>query len=301
MRRLLVLTAVLVLTAAACSGSTDTTDEAGSADTSPPDTAATADPAAATGPQWLFVLDATGGTSSTDGDTTTLTLTGVEDDVVAFTDRPDREVSTETPGEFVERWDERGFADVAPNAALDLGNDDIVVVEITDPTWDADTSTLTVAATVLDPDTTASGHTATTGDLPASFGAVSLFVDAAGSPSLPTIVSFEYTGAGSPEVMVDQDLAPASRDWVIDVGVEGGDAGVMIRPLEGTTITMSAEDGTSTVSVEAALMPAADGTVTGFAAELGEGGTMEIRMLQPQGSTVTVTADDPEFTLTPNS
>jgi hypothetical protein len=301
MRRLLVLTTALVLTAAACSGSTDTTDEAGSDATSPPDTAATADPAAVTGPQWLFVLDATGGTSSTDGDTTTLTLTGVEDGVVAFTDRPDREVSTETPAEFVGLWDERGFADTPPNAALDLGNDDIVVVEITDPTWDVDTSTLTMGATVLDPDTTASGQTATTGDLPASFGAVSLFVDAAGSPSVPTTVEFEYTGTGNPSVFFEQDLAPlTTREWFIDVsGVRGGGARITTQPDEGTTIFIDAEGDTNTVIVTVTLTPATDGKVYGFA-DLDEGETMKAEMVQPRGSTVTVTAATGQFTLTPN-
>lgn len=63
---------------------------------------------------YLFVIDAESGES----DGTTLTLSGVDQKVVRFADRPNRLLDHLTPGEFVELWHAGLFAGDPPNAAV---------------------------------------------------------------------------------------------------------------------------------------------------------------------------------------
>lgn len=161
----------LVLVAGACSsgGSDGASGGSGSTDTT-----------SATGPasdtSWLFVQTAAGGTwvAGADGTSGTLSLTGVSPEVQAFTDRPARQVAWESPQQFTDAWASRGFEQDPPNASVALhtakAGELPVVVELTSPTWDAGSSTLTYKGSVV-------GGTAGTPALPASFGEVSLFVD----------------------------------------------------------------------------------------------------------------------------
>lgn len=129
------LAAVLALGlfAAACSsgssnagGATATTDAATSSDTS-----------------WMFVQTASSGTwtAGADGTSGTLTLTGLDPEVQAFTDRPQRQVAWEDPARFVTDWASRGFGAEPPNASLTLhaaAADELpVTLELSTPTWDA--------------------------------------------------------------------------------------------------------------------------------------------------------------------
>jgi hypothetical protein len=132
--------------------------------------------ATASDTSWLFVQTASGGTWSpgADGTSGTLTLTGVDPEVQAFTDRPQRQVAWEDPEQFVADWSSRGFAAVPPNASLTLHaakpGELPVVLELSTPTWNASSSTLTYAASVVD-----RGAEKTT--VPATFEGATLYVD----------------------------------------------------------------------------------------------------------------------------
>ena len=70
------------------------------------------------GTSWLFAGAAKGGTLTPNSDGTfTLTLTGIDDDVLAFTDRPQRDVAVLDPEALPQYWDQ-WFADSNPNAVL---------------------------------------------------------------------------------------------------------------------------------------------------------------------------------------
>ena len=92
----------LALLAGACSS--DSSSGAPSATTAATDVAAS-------GASWLFVQTASGGTwtAGTNGSSGTLTLTGVSPQVQAFTDRPERQVSWQTPQQLVDGWSSYGF------------------------------------------------------------------------------------------------------------------------------------------------------------------------------------------------
>jgi hypothetical protein len=94
--------------------------------------------------------------------------------VQAFTDRPDRQVSWQSPQQLVDDWSSYGFDETPPNASVVVGSaaagDKPVALELADPTWDAGTATLTYQASIL-------GDPGQQADLPTSFGQVSVFVD----------------------------------------------------------------------------------------------------------------------------
>lgn len=183
--------AVVVSMAAACSGVDTTAQPTGDpvADTSTETTAPAAespDDTADGAPSWLFTVTSTGGTFSTDATgTQTLTLTGIDAGVTAFTDRPDRDAAVVPADRFVQQWPSM-FEDSAPNAVLvehePSGESDSFVVTLFDPVLDE--STLSFTAEIVDgedhsdqiPGLTATPHS----EPPASFSTVSLFIDSVG-------------------------------------------------------------------------------------------------------------------------
>jgi hypothetical protein len=161
----------------------------------------------------LFVQTATGGTWAADADGTsgTLTLTGVDPEVEAFTDRPAREVSTETPQQFVDDWPARGFDTDPPNASIALhsaaAGEVPLVVELSSPGWDASSSTLTYRAKVV------GGGSGPGATLPATFGGVSLFVDnspASTNVGLVTIDATLATDQDSIQLTLDPGMATST-------------------------------------------------------------------------------------------
>jgi len=109
-----------------------------------------------------------------------LTLHSLSPSTLFFSDRPDRVTGHITSQEFVESWDkgDDSFAAVPPNAVLSIFNEDDVidvVVELMDPVLDGAELTYNVA--VLD------------GELPASGGVNSLFIDVIGRPMSPVSVA----------------------------------------------------------------------------------------------------------------
>ncbi len=97
----------------------------------------------AEGGNWLFTVTFDTGTltPSTDGDgSATLTLTGIDPVILAFTDRPERMVALVQAQTFVEIL--QATSDDPPNAALavrqtDFGQGDPVVIELRSATYDA--------------------------------------------------------------------------------------------------------------------------------------------------------------------
>ncbi|MFN7151412.1 MAG: hypothetical protein ACK4V6_18285, partial [Microthrixaceae bacterium] len=134
-------------------------------------------------PKWLFTETATGGTFTTDADGThTLTLNGIDPEVTAFTDRPDRDTAIVSTEMFVRSWPSI-FEDSAPNAVLvehePTGASDSFVLTLTDPKLDG--TTLTFTAEIVDgkdhsdqlPGLTPTPHR----EPPATFSTTSLFID----------------------------------------------------------------------------------------------------------------------------
>ena len=125
----------------------------------------------------LFVQSATGFTSNGGG---TITLHGLAESTVYFTDRPRREVGHMRSSRFVELWGSgaESFAIDPPNAVLSfLDGDDTpgdVVVVLHDPRLDENVLTYTVD--VLE------------GALPTSTGPCTLFIDSFGRPWSPVSV-----------------------------------------------------------------------------------------------------------------
>ena len=139
-----------------------------------------------THPEYLFVQPFDGGTwapkAGEDG-TFVLTLTGAAAQTTYFSDRPERDTGLAPNQQFL---DGLGFTpENPPNAAIvvqtDSGEEDVLVVELLAPVYDAEAATLTYEAKVLrdyggrglaDVAQQQSDY-----DLPASFGQGSLFID----------------------------------------------------------------------------------------------------------------------------
>ena len=68
-------------------------------------------------PEWLMVMNAETGEFQPAGNTYTLTLDGVDAEMLAFTDRPERETQTWDTAAFLDAW-ASGFGDDPPNAVV---------------------------------------------------------------------------------------------------------------------------------------------------------------------------------------
>ena len=82
-------------------------------------------------PEWLTVMNAETGEFQPAGDTYTLTLAGVDAEMLAFTDRPEREAQTWDTSEFLDYWANE-FGDDPPNAVVSA-NGVRVAVTLSDP------------------------------------------------------------------------------------------------------------------------------------------------------------------------
>lgn len=137
-------------------------------------------------PEFLFVQPFDSGTwapkTGEDG-VYTLTLTGAAANTVYFSDRPERIVGLSPTQDFL---DGLGFTPAnPPNAAVvtegDGGQQDVLVIELFNPVYDAEASTLTYDAKVLadygEPSLAHLARQQTDYELPETFGAGSLFID----------------------------------------------------------------------------------------------------------------------------
>jgi hypothetical protein len=137
-------------------------------------------------PAFLFVQTFSSGTwtPSDEEGVYQLSLSGISAGTVAFSDRPDRIVSLVPTDQFLNNL---GFTPVnPPNAALvamraDSPEQEVLVIELFSPTYDAETGTLTYLARVLE-DYGAEGLATlaaqqTDYQLPETFADGSLFID----------------------------------------------------------------------------------------------------------------------------
>ena len=186
--RLALLAAVAASTLVACTDDGDWAAQS-SADAATATTADTADATSASegAPGLLYVQRATAGAAAAG----ILRLTGVEADTVWFQDRPSRTAGRMTTADFVDGWSAAGFAEDPPNAAVEVVVDGATsdhVVELSDPRWDAATSTLEYAVR----DDSGGGD-----PLPADFDAASLFIDdASGQSYQPATVQLSNVQPG---------------------------------------------------------------------------------------------------------
>ena len=109
-----------------------------------------------------------------------LTLIGVAPTTLMFSDRPQRVTGHVPTEEFLDSWGDGddSFADDPPNAVLSIFSEDEVndvVVVLRDPALDADRFSYQVD--ILD------------GEIPASGGASSLFIDVIGRPLTPLSIA----------------------------------------------------------------------------------------------------------------
>ena len=82
-------------------------------------------------PEWLMVMNAETGEFQPAGDTYTLTLAGVDAEMLAFTDRPERQAQTLDTSAFLDYWANE-FGDDPPNAVVSA--DGVrVAVTLSDP------------------------------------------------------------------------------------------------------------------------------------------------------------------------
>ena len=133
----------------------------------------------------LFVQTAQGGSLQRDaaGDGYDLRLTGVSPTTSWFSDRPERKAGTQTTSTMIGDWAGFGFAADPPNAALVFTDraktEDTVIVELSEPRYDAGASELRYRARVLD--APRDGLVAAKGRapavLPSTFATSSLFID----------------------------------------------------------------------------------------------------------------------------
>lgn len=103
-----------------------------------------------------------------------LTLQGISPATIIFSDRPDRIAGHVTTQDFFDSWGEGddNFAENPPNAVLSIFTEDEivdVVVVLSDPTFDGEQMSYTIE--ILE------------GELPASGGPSSLFIDMIGRPA----------------------------------------------------------------------------------------------------------------------
>jgi hypothetical protein len=115
--------------------------------------------------------------------------------VISFTDRPTRRASSESLKTFVSSWTSR-FRTSAPNAAIELSDQgrhqDVLVVTLSKPTYDAGANTVTYTLKRL----TGKGsvgikdfiNRADKG-LPRSFGHVDLFIDPSDQEPIPVEIN----------------------------------------------------------------------------------------------------------------
>lgn len=205
--RFTALIATAIVSALALTSCSDTADQPSAAGASSGDEVT-----------YLWAVGAADSSLVTSGDTTFLELRDVEKVVTRFSDRPHREASEVDLRDFLARWDGR-FAEVPPNAVLSFEAEPDtapvqVVVEISRPRYDEDTSTIVFAAERLGltpdqldgADHPVEEHAEIV--VPARTGPVSVFIDSEG-PEVKTgeVATIGAATASSAQVIHDLETA----------------------------------------------------------------------------------------------
>lgn len=166
---------------------------------------------------YLWAVGATNASFVTTGEDSYLELSGVEDVITRFSDRPDREASEVDIRDFLGRWDGR-FAEVPPNAVVSYQAEEgaapvQVVVEVSRPRYDEEASRIVFAAELIEftPDSLdGADHPvdAPEAALPARTGPVSLFIDSEGpSVTVGEIATVDAATADVADAAFDLETA----------------------------------------------------------------------------------------------
>ena len=215
-----VITALSVL-AAGCGGSDDNASTDG-ASSSPP-----------SGGDLFTQNTHTGSLQPIPGrnDVFTLTLEQPAPDVTVFTDRPVRSASTESLAGFVDQWDQRGFAQDPPNAALVLDqepdNADTAIFKLADPRYDKADGTVSYTASHVNGGTSSlpsDEHI----DPPPSFGDAHLFIDPSGGGDVHAI-AVDVNGAHRG----DHTQITFNSPWTLFFGSGEQGVGYLVGPDPG--------------------------------------------------------------------
>jgi hypothetical protein len=208
-------------------------------------------------------------------DTFKLTLSEAAPNVTVFTDRPARSASTEPLADFVDRWEQRGFAQDPPNAALVIDQEpddaDTAVFTLADPSHEA-TGSVTYTATHI------SGGTSSLPsdediDPPPSFGDSHLFIDPSTAGELH---NFELDLSGRQGRHVKLTFDPP---WTVTFAGDQQEVSYEVGPdVGGGELLASEVDLTSSGSVQFGI-GGGTGPITGTATI-------------PSGAGVTVSIDD---------
>ncbi len=219
----------------------------------------------------LFVLTASGGSLGDD----TLELTGVDAQVTAFADRPDRTEATEDLEAVVDGWSKLGFADDPPNAALvtrSASGLTTTVYELGTP--EASGATLTFPVTPVDAgDVKGALAGLVSGEQPEELDEPTLFIDAG---SDETIVSVTIQGTwGSGDTRVSLDGWYFSRAGGTSMAFQMEEAGTIrftagtgflslrsADPEAGTFAGIGVMDDPSTLEGQASVAPGSDLTIS---------------------------------------
>lgn len=139
-------------------------------------------------PTWLYVQTGRSGTWKRKGSNYELTIDGVAPNIIAFTDRPDRDVQTQRLSTWLRKFPIQGKKN-PPNAAIVVpngsGGEKTLIVELSKGTYDAPSDRMTWLARPLQE--RVDGHKASVAkrlgvarrdySLPASFTTPSLLID----------------------------------------------------------------------------------------------------------------------------
>jgi len=194
-------------------------------------------------PSWLFSLSSDAGSMKKNADGSyLLTLTGADDAITAFTDRPVRDTAVVPLSRAVIAWPQV-FASASPNAVLvehaPSGASDSFVVELTDPKL-LNASTITFKAVLVQNDVQPASlkpiANAQYAVPPATFGTVSLFIDnvtttTVNYPAMSTCIS--STGG---ELTPPGSVATSSESGSFSTACQNAGGTVMDTP--GTHITV---------------------------------------------------------------
>lgn len=230
MRRGIVLLVGFVLLAAACGNGSDSGG----------------DSAGGGAPSYLFVVDAASG--AVDGDT--ITLSGVDSDVLQFTDRPYRRVGYVGIDDFAQTWDEDGFTDDPPDAAISWIEDgDTMSTAIELTSFVADDDSVILTFNDLDDTNLLGGDQQVS--LPVDFTNVSIVIDSASSAPESEQIELNVQTTTSDSVTIAyagiNGNEPASFGNTIFVW-EGTVVGWNDPPVATMAIDSDTTDGSVTIS-----------------------------------------------------
>jgi hypothetical protein len=251
----------------------------------------------------LLVASAESGTFEPSGDGYRLSLAGVAPQLTWFDDRPARHAGTIDVQSALDALYDDGTPD-PPNAALSVAGatraeDQVVVVELTSPAWDAAAGSLSFGSRLLDQPKQGLDYYASRAaqTVPASFGAAALFID--------NIFSYNYC-----EGVVNNNSAQAlnltnasgAGDWEWSYGVEQNPPQQIVAGQSASfemqsswtggecnmTVTYTAADSVNGFQMYVESPPTGDNIANGQALAAGCGADIDLN--STSGSTATGTA-----------